>query len=105
MVHHYICDKNDSVLIFIAPDFNVLIKLFEEVAQWDKVCPHLLNDRNGEKTQGIQLNNQNLDQKRSEMLRTYIREATPPTWNDIINALDKGSYRNLARKIKEDLQA
>ena len=92
------------VSILIAPDFNVLIKLFENVSEWNKVCCHLIDDKTGDRTHGIQLNNQTLDQRRAEMLRTYLKEATPPTWNDIIYALEQAGYKNLARDVKGSLQ-
>ena len=81
-----------------------MIKLFEEVPEWDEVCPHLLNDKNGDKTRAIELGNPTLAKRRNEMLRIYIKNATPPTWNDIINALQKGNQGGLADRIKKDLQ-
>ena len=78
--------------------------IFEEVAQWDRGCPHLLKDKLGQKTLTIQLGHPTLSQQRNAMLMQYLQEATPPTWDDIITALDMGTYRNLADRIKKDLQ-
>ena len=81
-----------------------MVQLFHNVANWDQVCPPLLKDSTGQVTHGIDIGYQTLDQKRNAMLRTYLQQASQPSWNDIINALEKGRYINLAGQIKASLQ-
>ena len=73
---------------------------FEEVAKWDAVCPFLLKDNTGAKTSIISDNNHgNVARCRREMLETFLREISDPTWQDVVNALRRGRYNNLADKI------
>ena len=81
-----------------------MLPYFEEVAKWDDVCVFLLKDDTGAKTSTISYNNRdNVARCRKEMLETFLQDISNPTWQDIVNALRKGKYNNLADKIEGDL--
>ena len=89
--------------IIIEPTFPDLLKRFEGVANWDAVCPYLLNDTTGAKTIKIRKNHSDVDGSRAEMLVEFLKKSNP-TWRDVVSALRDGNYKNLADKIERDLQ-
>ena len=80
------------------PDFRELKKKFEKVADWESVCPYLLNDDDGQTTQDIKRNG-----GRIEMIQRFLRESNP-TWKRVIEALRNGNYHNLADVIEKELK-
>ena len=81
-----------------------MLPYFDGVAKWDAICPFLLKDDTGAKTSMISDNNRgNVARCHKEMLETFLREISNPTWQDVVNALRKGRYNNLADRIERDL--
>ena len=76
---------------------------FENVADWESVCPYLLNDDDGQKTYRIRRGNVNLEGRRDKMLREFLNQPNP-TWKDVVQALRAARYNNLADKIEHGLQ-
>ena len=85
------------------PKFTDLKERFKGVADWDSVCPYLLDDADGQVTREIEKNHNNIDDRRTEMLEEFLKGPNP-TWRDVVNALKKGGYINLANKIRKELQ-
>ena len=85
------------------PTFLDLLKRFKNVADWDAVCPYLLNDTTGQKTKEIRKNHIDVDGRRREMLEEFLKTCNP-TWRHVVSALSDGNYGNLAEEIKKDLQ-
>jgi len=85
----------------IEPKFPVLKKKFERVPSWEDVCPFLLDDDDGTKTEEINRSYQTISQKRDEMLRQFLKMSNP-TWKKVADALRLGTYSNLADKIEHD---
>ena len=73
-------------------------KKFEKVANWESVCPYLINDDDGQKTEDIKKNG-----GKSEMINRFLRESNP-TWNRVIEALRNANYGNLANSIEKELK-
>lgn len=85
------------------PTFTELKKIFDdEVADWESVCPYLLNDENGQKTKEIRKNGTTVMQRRDEMLREFLKQSRP-TWKRVINALRDGRYDRVADEIEKVL--
>ena len=76
---------------------------FERVANWESVCPYLLNDDDGERTTQIRRGNGDLDDKRTKMLWEFLGQPNP-TWRDVVLALKAGRYNNLADEVEHELQ-
>ena len=76
---------------------------FKEVADWESICPYLINDDTGQRTVTIKRNNTDVEGRRDEMLRKFLQE-TSPTWEKVIAALKAGRYNNLADSIEKELQ-
>ena len=89
--------------VIIEPTLPDLLKRFKGVADWNVVCPYLLNDTTGQKTKAIEKNHTDVDERRTEMLREFLKNSNP-TWRDVVRALRDGSYNNLADQIERDLQ-
>ena len=89
--------------VTVEPTLPDLLERFKGVANWDAVCPHLLNDTTGQKTKEIKRNHMDVNGRRTEMLEQYLKESNP-TWRDVVSALRKGNYNNLADQIVKDLQ-
>ena len=90
--------------MLIAPTFQELKKKFERVADWEGVCPYLINDDDGQKTKQIRKNRSDIDEKRDEMLLTFLQQVTNPTWRHVLAALRDGKYTNLADEIEKELK-
>ena len=88
--------------VIIEPTWNTLLKIFNGVADWDAVCPHLLNDTTGQKTKEIRKNRTDVDGRRADMLVEFLKQSNP-TWRDVVSALRDGNYNNLADQIEKDL--
>ena len=88
--------------VIIVPALTTLLKIFKGVADWDAVCPHLLNDTTGQKTKEIRKNQTDVDGRRAEMLEKFLKQSNP-TWRDVLSALRDGNYNNLAGQIEKDL--
>ena len=89
--------------VTVEPTLPDLLERFKGVADWDAVCPHLLNDTTGQMTKEIKRNHMDVNGRRTEMLEQYLKESNP-TWRDVVSALRKGNYNNLADQIVKDLQ-
>ena len=89
--------------VTVEPTLPDLLKRFKGVADWNAVCPYLLNDTTGQKTEEIKRNHGDVDGRRTEMLVQYLKESNP-TWRDVVSALRNGNYNNLADQIMKDLQ-
>ena len=76
---------------------------FNEVADWESICPYLINDDTGQRTKTIKRNGKDVEEMRDEMLRAFLKE-TNPTWRKVIEALRAGRYNNLADSIEKELQ-
>ena len=85
------------------PTLPDLLRIFKDVADWNKVCPHLLNDTIGQKTKEIRKNHMDVDGSRTEMLEEFLKTRNP-TWRRVVSALSDGNYGNLAEEIKKGLQ-
>ena len=79
-------------------------KRFERVADWENVCPHLIDDETGQKTKEIRKSSMNVKDRRDKMLKVFLRKTKNPTWKDVLDALKAGRYNNLADEIERDLQ-
>ena len=78
---------------------------FERVADWESVCPYLLNDDDGQKTQQIRRSNGvDVEDKRTKMLWEFLLQPNP-TWRDVVLALRAGRYNNLADEVEHELQS
>ena len=88
--------------VIIVPALTTLLKIFKGVADWDAVCPHLLNDTTGQKNKEIRKNHTDVDGRRADMLREFLKRSNP-TWGDVVSALRDGNYNNLADQIEKDL--
>jgi len=82
----------------------VLKKKFVRVPHWDSVCPFLLDDDNGTKTEEINRDHHTISEKRAEMLNQFLQMSNP-TWKKVLDALKSGSYNNLADEIEHEITA
>ena len=88
----------------LEPNFQDLKTKFERVADWEAVCPYLINDDDGQKTKKIRKNRNDIDEKRNEMLELFLQDVPNPTWRLVLAALRNGKYTNLADEIEKELQ-
>ena len=88
----------------LEPKFQDLKRKFERVADWEAVCPYLINDDTGQMTKQIRKSNGEIDEKRDEMLRSFLKSVPNPTWRLVVAALRDGKYTNLADEIEKELQ-
>ena len=84
------------------PKYTQLKKKFEKVADWESICPFLINDDNGQRTKEIRRNGRDVEERRDEMLMVFLKESNP-TWKKVIEALRAGRYNNLADEIEGEL--
>jgi len=82
----------------------VLKKKFVRVPNWDSVCPYLLDDDDGTKTEEIDRDHHSILEKRVEMLRQFLQMSNP-TWKKVLGALRSASYNNLADEIEREISA
>ena len=87
----------------IEPKFIELVSIFERVADWEKVCPFLIVDKDGQKTKEIKNNSGDVDVKRQAMLREFLQRSNA-SWKNVVNALRIGTYTNLADEIEKRYQ-
>ena len=92
-----------TIFLITEPTLLQLLPYFERVADWDKVCPYLLDDNDGQMTRKIEKNNKDIDGMRKEMLDEFLKKSNP-TWRDVVNAMKAGRYNNLAEEIEKDLK-
>jgi len=76
-----------------------LQKKFLRVAAWDTVCPYLLDDDDGQKTESISRMNNSVRECRDAMLEEFLTMPNP-TWRKVVLALRYGSYNLLADEIE-----
>jgi len=84
------------------PQYPKLVTWFKKVPQWQSVCPHLLDDKDGTKTKEISMMHGDVEVQRNEMLRRFL-EMSNPTWKKVVDALRLGDYNNLADDIESEL--
>ena len=77
---------------------------FARIADWEGVCPYLLNDDTGEKTRQIRMSHHDIEECREEMINMYFRHEPYPTWQHVLAALRYGNYSNLANEIETELR-
>jgi len=77
---------------------------FRSVPKWHSVCPFLLDDKDGSKTEEISMKPGDVEMQRNEMLRRFLTMSNP-TWEKVLAALRKsGNYDKLADNIEKELQ-
>ena len=84
------------------PQYPKLVTWFERVPQWQSVCPHLLDDKDGTGTKEISMMHGGVEVQRNEMLRRFL-EMSNPTWKKVVDTLRLGDYNNLADDIESEL--
>jgi len=84
-------------------EYPKLVTWFKRVPQWQSVCPHLLDDKDGTKTEEISMMDGSVKEKCNEMLRRFLRMSNP-TWKKIVDALRLEDYNGLADDIVSELQ-
>ena len=77
---------------------------FKRIADWEDICPYLINDKDGQRTKQIRKDHDDAAGRCCEMLREFLRDIRNPTWKLVLQALRKGNYKNLAYEIERDLQ-
>ena len=85
------------------PKFTELKEKFEGVADWDRVCPFLINDDDGQKTKQIKKKQKYVADRHTEIIKDFLRQPHP-TWRDVVEALRAIKYTSLADEIEHDLQ-
>jgi len=94
---------NTDVRFFLAPSYHVLIKQLEKVAEWKTVATHLLKDEDGSTIKAIEKTyHHDVEDCRAEMIRQYIKSGDV-SWQNILSALRKSNYNNLANEIEKKL--
>jgi len=86
--------------IITEPEYPNLVTWFKSVPRWQSVCPYLLDDKDGTKTEEISLMHGGIEVQRNEMLRRFLAMSNP-TWKKVLDALRSGNYDNLADNIEE----
>ena len=76
---------------------------FTKVDDGESVCPYLLNDDDGQKTYQIRRSNVDLECRRDDMFREFLKQPNP-TWKDVVQALRAARYNSLADEIEHGLQ-
>jgi len=87
--------------IIIEPTLPELQKKFIRVPAWESVCPHLLDDYDGQKIEKIYRMKGRDRERRDAMLREFLRMSIP-TWNTVVYALRCGGYNILADEIERE---
>jgi len=95
-LHIYIVDH-----IIIEPTLPELQKKFRRVPAWESICPYLLDNDGGLKTEIIYRNNNSVQERRDAMLREFLRMSNP-TWRTVVYALRCGDYNMLADEIERE---
>ena len=88
------------MFVMTEPKLKELLLIFDRVADWERVCPFLIDDDTGQKTKQIKNNPGDIDAKRLEMLHEFL-ERSNASWEDVVDALKLGTYSNLADETKE----
>ena len=91
------------IFVIVGPKFPELKRKFETIANWEAVCPYLLNDDDGQKTKKIKIDNADVDGRRTKMLQEFLEQSNP-TWRDVVSALRAGRYNNSADQIEHELR-
>jgi len=76
---------------------------FNSAPNWRSVCPYLLKDTDGAKTEEISMMQGSVEVQRNEMLRKFLKMSNP-TWKKVVDALRSGGYEKVADNIEKDLQ-
>lgn len=92
-----------NVYLKTEPKFTELARKFGTVADWETICPYLIDDDTGQRTREIAKNHMDVAGRRDEMLRLFLMKSNP-TWRDVVEALRAGRYDNLADEIEKELQ-
>ena len=92
-----------TIFLITEPNLLKLLPYFERVADWDKVCPYLLDDNDGQMTRKIEKNNKDVDGMRKEMLDEFLKKSNA-TWRNVVSAMRAGRYNSLADEIEKDLK-
>ena len=95
---------NCNIILMPEPTFLDLMKKLSRVADWESVCPYLLNDDNGEMTRLIRMSHHDIEDRRDEMLKRLFMIMDNPTWLHVLAALSYGNYNNLAKEIEDELR-
>ena len=95
---------NCDIILMPEPRFLDVMKRFVRVADWESVCPYLLNDNDGEMTRLIKMNHDDIERRRAEMLERFFNNVPNPTWRHVLAALRQGNYEELANEIEDELQ-
>ena len=86
---------------FLAPNYHVLIKLLEKVADWEAVAAHLLKDEDGSKIKAIGKSKfHDVEDCRAEMIHLYLKSGDV-SWENVLSALRMSNYTNLADEIEK----
>ena len=80
---------------------------FDRVANWEAVCPYLLDDKDGQKTKSIRKSGGDTDEKRSLMIEQFLKKMVSADiadekaiYSTVLDALRDGKYSNLAEELK-----
>jgi len=57
----------------IEPEYLKLVTWFKNAPQWQSVCPHLLDDKDGSKTEEISMMQGGVKEKCMKCLRGFLR--------------------------------
>jgi len=85
------------------PVYPELVMRFKSAPRWQSVCPYLLDDKYGSKTEEISMKYGGVEVQCNEMLRRFL-EMSNPTWKKVVDALRSGGYNNLADNIEKELK-
>ena len=73
------------------------------MVEWKTVATHLLKDEDGSTVKAIEKTyHYNVEDCRAEMIRLYIK-AGAVSWQNVLSALRKSNYYNLANDIEKKL--
>ena len=89
--------------VIAGPKFPELKRKFEQITDWEAVCPYLINDIDGQKTKKIKIDNADVDSRRTKMLEEFLEQPNP-TWRDVVLALRAGRYNSSADQIEHELR-
>jgi len=87
--------------IIIEPTLPELQKKFRRVPAWESICPHLLDDYDGQKIEKNYRMNSRVRERRDAMLKEFLR-MPKPTWRTVVYALRCGGYNILADEIERE---
>jgi len=87
------------------PEYPKLVTWLKRVPQWQFACPHLLDDKDGTKTEEISMMDGGVKEKCNEMLSPgrFLRMSNP-TWKKIVDALRLEDCNGMADDIESELQ-